>query len=79
MTFDVLGAAGHPHADGLDLIDGRIGRIAPPRERVEEDVAADDLPQPRGETGVSGEVGHGAAIYPICGRVWKAARVRAAR
>ena len=37
--------ARHDHAHGLDLIDRGVGRIAPARGGVEQDVALDGTPQ----------------------------------
>ena len=58
--FDILDAFRKGHSDGLDLVDGRVRRVAATVEGVEEDVAAQRLPQARGESGIADPVvGHG--------------------
>ena len=53
--LDVLGAFRQRHADGLDLVDGCVGRVAASAERIEEDVAAHRPAQPRRKHRIAGD------------------------
>jgi hypothetical protein len=46
----ILAAPRHGHTQRLDLVDGRIGRIPPPAERVEQHLALRLAAQARFET-----------------------------
>ena len=51
--FHVLGVLGHDDAQGFDLIDRGVRRIAPARERIEQDLALDRGLQAAGKGGVA--------------------------
>jgi len=53
---DILAALRHDDAHGLDLIDRRIGRVAPAAERIEEDRTPDLAAQAGFEAGGVGIV-----------------------
>ena len=49
----------HHHADRLDLVDRRVGRIAPARGGVEQHLAPDLAPQAGREGGITGRMARG--------------------
>ena len=60
---DVVDLLRHDHADGLDLVDRRVGGIAAAIGAAEQHLAADFAPQPAGQARIARRDGH---LVPRC-------------